>query len=280
VKIPEVILLFLSGMKLLLYGLLLICATAACSDADNSGSAGPDPNPAPPNVLFQVINQYPHDTAAFTQGLVVENGVLYESTGLYGSSWLGPVSLKTGKIDRKVDLSQDFFGEGIAILNGKIFQLTWQNKKGFVYDLKTFKKLQEFSYVTEGWGLTTDGKDLIMSDGSSNLFYLNPDTLKVFKTVTVTDNYGPVPNLNELEYIDGFIYANQWQTAYILKINPADGKVVARMDFKNLESDLGSKNPGFNFSDYVLNGIAYDSVAKKLYVTGKKWPTMYEIKMQ
>jgi glutaminyl-peptide cyclotransferase len=268
-------------MKHLLFSLFSVIIFAACNDsAGNNTGTDSDPNPAPPNILFQVINQYPHDTAAFTQGLAVENGILYESTGLYGASWVGPVSLTTGKIDRKVNLNDQFFGEGIAILNGKVFHLTWQNKKGFVYDLKTFKKLKEFSYVTEGWGLTTDGKDLIMSDGSSNLFYLNPDTLKVYKTVTVIDNYGPVPNLNELEFIDGYIYANQWQTPYILKINPADGKVVARMDFKNLETDLGSKNPGFNFSDYVLNGIAYDSVSKKLFVTGKKWPTMYEIKMQ
>ena len=267
-------------MNGLLYGLFSLILLSACNDTADNTSTEAETNPPAPTILFQVINQYPHDTAAFTQGLAIQDGIIYESTGLNGSSWVGPVSLQTGRIDRKVDLADEYFGEGITILNGKVFHLTWQNKKGFVYDLKSFKKLKEFSYVTEGWGLTNDGKDLIMSDGSSNLFYLNPDTLKVYKTVTVIDNYGPVPNLNELEFINGYIYANQWQTPYILKIDPADGKVVARMDFKNLETDLGSKNPGFNFSDYVLNGIAYDSVSKKLFVTGKKWPTMFEIKMQ
>lgn len=264
----------------LISGFFVSMLAIACNDTPTEQGSEPATNPAPPAILFQVVKQYPHDTASFTQGLIVEKGQLYESTGLNGSSWVGPVDISTGKINRKVDLAEEYFGEGITILNGKLYQLTWQNKKGFVYDAKSFKKLGEFPYVTEGWGLTTDGRNLIMSDGSSNLFYLHPDTLKVYKTLTVTDNYGPVPNLNELEFMEGYIYANQWQTPYILKIDPADGKVVGRMDFKNLEAELGARNPGFNFSDYVLNGIAYDSTSKKLYVTGKKWPTMYEIKVQ
>lgn len=268
-------------MTKLFFILSVILIITSCNNGNKPDvAAGEDPNPPPPTILFQVVKQYPHDTASFTQGLVVEKGQLYESTGLNGSSWLGPLDLQTGKINRKVILDDEYFGEGNTILNGKIYLLTWQNKKGFVYDLNTFKKLREFSYVTEGWGITNDGHNLIMSDGSSNLFFLNPDTLNLVRTLTVTDNYGPVPNLNELEYINGFIYANQWQTPYILKIKPEDGKVVGRLDFKNLEKDLEAKNPGFNFSDYVLNGIAWDSTAGKMYVTGKKWPTLYEIRMQ
>lgn len=262
------------------FSLALIAALViftACKDEDQDQD-NIAPNPPIPNIQFQVIKEYPHDTASFTQGLVVHNGQLIESTGMPNTSWLGPVEASNGTINKKVSLPGNFFGEGITILNDKIYQLTWQNKKGFIYDAKTFKKTGEFAYVTEGWGITTDGQHLIVSDGTSNLFYYTPDSVKLVKTISVTDNYGPVPNLNELEYIDGFVYANQWQTPYILKIDK-EGKVVGKLDFKRVQDELQQKYPYLDFSNQTLNGIAYDSATKKVYVTGKNWPVMYEVRL-
>lgn len=252
----------------------------SCSDTDTGAGENNNATPAPPTLMYNVVKVHPHDTASFIQGLAVSGGQLFESTGQYGTSWVGPLDLETGKIDRKISLPQEQFGEGITILNDKLYHLTWQNRKGYVYDLKTFNKIQEFSYMTEGWGITNDGSHLIMSDGSSNLYFFSPDSIRLVKTVGVTDNVGPVPNLNELEFIDGYIYANQWQTTYILKIEPSTGAVVGRLDFKQLENDVASKMPGADFAENALNGIAYDSLSKKIYVTGKRWPHLYEIKFQ
>lgn len=262
--------------KLSIPFILFLVAISACNDEDQD-QANISPNPPTPVIQFQVVNQYPHDTASFTQGLVIYNGGLIESTGMPNTSWIGPVDKSNGTIERKVSLPGDYFGEGITVLNDKIYQLTWQNKKGFIYDAKTYKKIGEFSYVTEGWGITNDGQHLIVSDGTSNLFYYTPDTVKLVKTISVTDNYGPVPNLNELEYIDGFIYANQWQTPYILKINP-EGKVVGKLDFKKVQDELQQKHPYLDFSNQTLNGIAYDSSTRQVFVTGKNWPVMYEVR--
>lgn len=250
----------------------------SCNNND-TGNDAPE-NSGPPIIQYNVVNIYPHDTASFTEGLLVHNGQLYESTG--GSpkdneftSWFGPVDLKSGKAIKKVLLDTSYFGEGITILNGKIYQLTWRGQIGFEYDEKTLKKIRDFTYNGEGWSLTNDGKQLIMSDGTSNLRFLDPESLKVQKILGVEDNNGPVANVNELEYINGYIYANVWQTNYIIKIDPASGKVVGKLDLTNLFNEAKNK---FAYAD-VLNGIAYDSTANKIYITGKTWPNLYEIKM-
>lgn len=235
----------------------------------------------PPLINYSVVNAFPHDTTSFTEGLLVHDGQLYESTGHVEEvpstrSLFGIVDLKTGKIQPKVELDKKkYFGEGIVFLDGKVYQLTYQTKIGFVYDAKTFKKIGEFTFPSEeGWGMTTDGKYLIMSDGSSNINYLDPNNFKLVKVLGVTDNNGPVANINELELINGFIYANVYTTNYILKIDPSSGKVVGKMDFTTLDMEAKNKYPEAK----EMNGIAYDSVAKKVYVTGKLWPNIYEVK--
>jgi glutamine cyclotransferase len=261
-------------------GILILMFAAACNNTDvvtDEGSA--NSNPPPPIISYTVINSYPHDTSSFTEGLLIHEGQLYESTGSpegtpHNGSWLGKIDLATGKPINKVKLDKIYFGEGISILNGRIYQLTYTTQKGFVYDAATFKKLKEFDYNGQGWSLTNDGKNLIMSDGTSNLRYLDPETLKVLKIVGVTDNNGPVANVNELEYIRGFIYANIWLTNYIIKIDPASGKVVAKLDLSTLKNEVKSKFDGAE----ELNGIAYDAKTDKIYVTGKLWPNLYEVR--
>lgn len=271
-------------MKQITYTLLAFAALfSACKDADNPT---PDNNgtaeAAAPLIQYTIANKYPHDTASFTQGLVVYKGQLYESTGSPGEnisnngSWVGPLDLKTGKGEKKAVLDKNDFGEGMTILNDKVYYITWQSRKGFVYDLATFKKIKEFGYNTDGWGLTNDGQHLIMSDGTNKLYFYSQDSLKLLNIISVNDHNGPVANINELEYINGFIYANQWETPYILKIDPASGKVTARVDLSNLVTENRNAYPNAD----VLNGIAYDSVSGKIYVTGKKWPNLYEIKIQ
>lgn len=252
----------------------------------NNTDTQSDENSGPPLLLYNVVNVYPHDTASFTEGLLVHNGQLYESTG--GSpkidkytSWFGPVDLKSGKAVKKVMLDTSYFGEGITILNGKIYQLTWESQIGFIYDEKTLNKIKDFKYTGEGWSLTNDGKSLIMSDGSSNLKYLDPETLQVQKILGVEDNNGPVANINELEWIRGYIYANIWQTNYIIKVDPSSGKVVGKYDLTALCDEARKKfaHDDETIASRVLNGIAYDSAANKVYITGKNWPTLYEIKL-
>lgn len=257
----------------------IIFTGCADSDADANGNTGDASVPAPINLSFHVLNQFPHDTAAFTEGFTFYNGQLYESTGAPDSptnsgTWIGAIDLKTGKVDKKVDLGKTWFGEGIVFLNDKVYQLTYQTKKGFVYDAKTFKKLRDFTYGSEGWGLTHDGQNLIMSTGTSNLYYLTPDSLSFVKMLAVQDNNGYAANLNELEYINGFIYANQWLTSNILKIDPATGYIVGKFDMSRQLAEIKSKFPGAQ----EMNGIAYDSTTQKTYITGKKWPVIYEIK--
>lgn len=255
---------------------------AACSNnGSNEDEGGNDVivKAEPPLINYSVVNVYPHDTASFTEGLVVHNGQLYESTGGQPAennfkSWMGPVDLKTGKAIKKVMLDTSYFGEGINIFKGRLYQLTWQDQKGFVYDPETFRKLSEFTYQGQGWSLTDDGTHLIMSDGSNNLRYVEPDSFRVQKIVGVEDNNGPVGNINELEFINGFIYANQWNTNYILKIDPASGNVVGKIDFATLSNEVRTRYP----DALEMNGIAYDSAANKIYVTGKAWPHLYEVR--
>jgi glutaminyl-peptide cyclotransferase len=227
-------------------------------------------------IYYKVKTTWPHDTQAFTQGLVIHNGLLYESTGQNGQSWIGVIDINTGKPDKKVQLDQQYFGEGITILNNKVYQLTYKTKIGFVYDLKTWKKLQEFQQpLIEGWGITHNNTHLIMSEGSDKLFFVDTVSLKPVKVLPVTDENGPVSKLNELEYVEGFIYANIWETNKIVKIDPATGKVVGRLDLSSLSENAALRHSGSE----VLNGIAYHPGTKLFLVTGKNWPSIYVLQL-
>jgi glutamine cyclotransferase len=237
--------------------------------------------PTPALINYTLLNAHPHDTSFFTEGLEFNNGQLFESSGGQKEetphpSAFGVLDLSTGKVSKKVELDNaTYFGEGITVFNGKIYQLTWRNQKGFIYDAKTFKKIREFDYQGDGWGLTHDSSHIIMSDGSSNLKFLDPESLKVVSIISVVDNNGPVSNVNELEFIDGFIYANVWQQDHIIKIDPSSGKVVGRINLDSLVRDVRTKSANADF----LNGIAYNPATKTIFVTGKLWPLIYEIKL-
>ncbi|MCW3118701.1 MAG: Glutamine cyclotransferase [Chitinophagaceae bacterium] len=229
-----------------------------------------------PDTLNYLINKtYPHDTSSFTQGLVIYHGNLYEGTGEYGRSKLTEVDLASGNVKRQVSLDKKYFGEGITILNDTVYQLTWQNKVVLVYTLRDLRKIREFPINTEGWGITTDGKNLIVSDGSSNLYFYEPSKFRLLRTQGVTDAGALAYNMNELEYIDGYVYANQWQLPYIYKINPGNGQVVAKINLNEVWDKIKTKDPQAD----VPNGIAYDSATKKIYITGKLWPELYEIQL-
>lgn len=221
---------------------------------------------------YRVVATYPHDTEAFTQGLIFYDGQLYEGTGLNGESSLRRVDLASGTVLQRIDLPAEYFGEGIALFNDRIYQLTWQNKIGLIYDRASFTQLGSWSYETEGWGLTHDGSQLIMSDGSDTLRFLDPQTLAVQRSVQVRAEGQPVTRLNELEYIDGQVYANIWQTDMIARIDPQSGAVTAWIDLSGL-LPLEERLPNTD----VLNGIAYDPATDRLFVTGKRWPKLYEI---
>ena len=258
--------------KLKLLGLLIAIAVIAFSAVlivlliDKPASSGPI------SYSYRIVNTYPHDENAFTQGLLFDDGVLYESTGLYGGSSLRRVELETGKILQSYALPIQYFGEGITLFEDKIIQLTWLDNKGFVYDKQSFALLQEFSYSTEGWGITSDGNRLIMSDGTSTLYFLDPVTFQKIGQVEVTDN-GPVERLNELEYINGKVYANVWEEEKIAIINPQTGQVEGWINLSGIQN-AENQNP-LN----VLNGIAYDAKEDRLFVTGKNWPQLFEIKL-
>jgi glutamine cyclotransferase len=223
---------------------------------------------------YKIVNTYPHDTNSFTQGLIFDEGVLYESTGLNGRSAVKIVDLETGKTLKSHELPDNYFGEGIAIIENKIIQLTWRSKTGFVYDKKTLKLIKKFSYQTQGWGITYDGKYLIISDGSAVLYFMDPNTFKVVGTLEVYGDNGKVSKLNELEYINGEIYANIWGIEKIARINPKTGRVTAWIDLSGLLSDQDKKN-----RVDVLNGIAFNSDKGSLFVTGKLWPKLFEIEL-
>ena len=226
-----------------------------------------------PVYTFEVINTYEHDPSAYTQGLIFRDGILYEGTGLYGQSSLREVVLESGQVEQKISLAEQFFGEGITELDGKIYQLTWKEQTGFIYDPTTFEQLATFSYPTEGWGLTHDGQKLLMSDGSETLYFLDPETLQKASQVTVSAEGMLVPRLNELEYVEGEVWANVYQTSCIARIDPASGQVLGWIDISGILSmkDL----PGSE----VPNGIAYDSTGQRLFVTGKYWPKLFEIRV-
>jgi len=225
-------------------------------------------------IAYKVTNIFPHDRTAFTQGLVIHSGRLFESTGQFGTSWISEVNIATGVQDKKVILDKKYFGEGITILNNKIYQLTYQTKIGFVYDWRTFNKLAEFNYDYEGWGITHDGKNLIVSDGTDKLHILDTVTLKDIQTLNVKNHGVKRDSLNELEYIEGYVYANIWLTNTIVKIDPANGEVVGQMDLSKMGEEVRAKDPQAD----VLNGIAYEKKSKTILITGKQWPACYAIR--
>ncbi|MCD4749901.1 MAG: glutaminyl-peptide cyclotransferase [Thermoanaerobaculales bacterium] len=227
---------------------------------------------ATPVCGYEVVNEYPHDDQAYTQGLVYRNGELFESTGLRGSSSLRRVDLETGLIEQIHFLDDTYFGEGITMVNDRLIQLTWTLHAAFVYDRTTFDVLGQFTYTGEGWGLTDGAGRLIMSNGSSTLRFRNPDTFEVIGEIVVRDGISPVSSLNELEFIHGEILANRYQTNLIARIRPDSGQVIAWIDLTGL---LDPVPPGAG----VLNGIAFDEATERLFVTGKKWPTLFEIEL-
>jgi glutamine cyclotransferase len=263
--------------------LLLACGNGGgtATDANGSGTGLNEPPPIP----YSVVNAYPHDTAAFTQGLEIYDGRLYESTGLFGRSSLRINDLATGGVRQRVDLASQYFAEGITVLNDTLYQLTWQNHEVIVYHVKDMKPVRRMAWSAEGWGITHDSAHLYISDGSDKLYVVNPADLKLKRVVSVSDNAGPVNNLNELEWVDGSIYANRWQYDQIVRIDPATGMVTGRLDLtdllkRNSRSDLSYlTKPGSTaeMNGAVLNGIAWDSARKRLLVTGKLWPEIFEL---
>lgn len=228
-----------------------------------------------PVYTYEVVNAWPHDPKAFTQGLTFHDGNLYESTGHHGNSTLRKVELKTGKVKKKFNVPEEYFAEGITIFQDKIYQLTWQSHKCFIYDLKSFELKGEFHHGGEGWGLTHDGKSLIMSDGTNQLRFLDPNTFLPVRTINVFDRDQPLRDINELEYIKGEIYANIWHSERIVQIDPVSGKIVGWIDLSGLRPPNVD-----NDTDNVLNGIAYDEKDDRIFVTGKRWPKLFEIRLK
>lgn len=222
---------------------------------------------------FRVLHTYPHDPNGYTQGLIFEEGHLYESTGLYGHSSLREVDLQTGRVIREYDLPSEYFGEGLTNWGDTLVQITWKAHTGFVYDRATFRLIHTFHYTGEGWGLTQDGRDLILSDGTSTLPFLSPETFQQVRSVAVTDHGKPVQQINELEYIHGEIYANIWFSNRIARISPETGHVLGWIDLAGIIPVVELRS-----NDSVLNGIAWDAKNDRLFVTGKLWPELFEIR--
>ncbi|HEX8161005.1 MAG TPA: glutaminyl-peptide cyclotransferase [Pyrinomonadaceae bacterium] len=279
----------MKNLLLVKTSLALACLLLGCGSGDGSSAArapvagsggGRQGTPRRPTTekpaayTYEIKNVYPHDRGAFTQGLIYKDGILWESTGQYGESSLRKVELKTGKLLKFIPVAREFFAEGMTVFHDKVFQLTWQNNKGFIYAPADFAKTGEFKYAGEGWGLTHDSESLIMSDGTSQIRFLDPETFAVRRTVAVTEEGRPVAELNELEYVKGEIYANVWQTDRIVRIDPKTGNVTGTVDLAGLlpEADRGPDTD-------VLNGIAYDEAGDRLFVTGKLWPKLFEIRL-
>lgn len=264
--------------KSLLLSLLVLLFIGCKNESADTPTEITNSIPAPANIAYTIIKIYPHDTSSYTQGLIWHNGKLYEGTGLEGKSNLMVVNLTNGIAEKKISLPNAEFGEGITLLNGKIYQLTYTDHKVYMYNSSTFKKEKEFEWPYEGWGLTNNGTHLIISTGGSNLYFVNPTTFKIERTMGVTDNLGYVDSINELEFVNGFIYANKYLTNYIYKINATTGLVEGKADLTNLLKDAGaSYDPRTLDEGYVLNGIAYDSTKKVFFITGKNWPIMAEV---
>jgi glutamine cyclotransferase len=260
--------------------LLLLLGTPGCDSAPKVGAnaaASPAAThaPEPPVYGYDLVKTYPHDPEAFTQGLVVMDGALLESTGLEGESTLRRVELETGKVLHQIDVPKFYFAEGLTVFNGKAYQLTWKGEKGFIYDPHTFRKLGEFEYEGEGWGLTHDADSLILSDGSDKIRFLDPTNFQVKRTITVSDRGHSLHNLNELEYVKGEIFANIWHRDRVVRIDPQTGAIKGWIDLTGLLQPGDISDP-----EAVLNGIAYDEATDRLFVTGKLWPKLFEIRLK
>lgn len=258
-----------AALRICLALLVVLAATVLSAQTSSRTSSRQTPT-----YSYEVVQAYPHDENAFTQGLVYHGGFLYEGTGLQGRSSLRKVRLETGEVLERVDLPYEYFGEGIAIVRDQILELTWKSQVGFVYDLNTFRRLREFSYPGEGWGLTANGADVYMSDGTADIRILDAATLREKRRIHVHDGSKSINQLNELECIEGQIFANIWQTNRIVRISPQTGEVVGWIDLSGLLSPMYQLQPGA-----VLNGIAYDSARKRLFVTGKLWPRLFEVRL-
>src|SRR5574341_1632582 len=259
---------------MMIIGLLFTIWTNACANASTNKRIEQNSDVVP-IYGYEIVNIWPHDTMAFTQGLAFKNNTLYESTGRKGLSSLRIVDLNTSKIQKKLDVPDRYFTEGITILNGKILQLTWLNRKGFVYDAVSFQALGEFKYDGEGWGLTDDGSSLIMSDGTNTLRFLDPQTFQVRKTINIYHNNSPLMNLNELEFINGEIYANIWHSDRIVRIDSKSGRISGWIDLTGLRPIETRKD-----REAVATGIAYDEIHNRIFVTGKHWPKLFEIRIK
>lgn len=243
-------------------------ATYACAPVSQAGV---------PEYTFEVVHSYPHDRTAFTEGLFYLDGFLYESTGIEGASSVRKVRLETGEVVQRHDLPSAYFGEGIIQWKDRLIQLTYKTEVGFVYNLSTFETERRFEYPGEGWAMTQDGKNIFMSDGTAQIRIWDPETLQELRRITVTDQGQPVPNVNELEWVKGQIYANIWETDRIARIDPATGRVVGWIDLAGLLNP-NERIAGPEGTD-VLNGIAYDAKGNRLFVTGKRWPKLFEIRL-
>jgi glutaminyl-peptide cyclotransferase len=263
--------------------LAVIIFLTACNGGDKNPDESVDTSlihKDAPKINYTIVNQYPHDTSSFTQGLQFYNGKLYEGTGDYTNSALQIIDIKTGKIIKKHKIGKNAtdstFGEGINIFKDKIYQLTWTSNIVYVYDLNNIDKpVKILKWPYQGWGITNNGTNLIVSDGSANLYFVNADDFSIKSRITVNEDGSPIDSINELEYIDGFVYANVWQSEFIIKIDPATGNVVGKMDLPGLLQKYAPKEITENTD--VLNGIAYDSTTKKMYITGKRWPKLFEV---
>ena len=269
---------------LFLAGILLMAGcgnSPAPANNVNTASNGKTSNPAVPVYSYDIQKTYPHDPTAFTQGLVFHNGFIYEGTGGRGDdpfhSSVRKVELETGKVLMKHELAPEYFGEGITVHNDRVYQLTWKERTAFVYNLADFAPLKEFRYPGDGWGLTDDGSLLYMSDGTHVLRVLDPETFELKRTIVVNDEKGnPVMQLNELEWVEGEIWANVWTTGWIMRIDPATGKLLGKVDLNPIVEEEKKQNPRAD----VLNGIAYDDATDRLFVTGKMWRRLFEIKLK
>lgn len=277
------------GIPILLFALFIVLPVTVPAAARTATVAPPTPTPPPettaearsvepiPIYAPEVINTYPHDTSSFTQGLVWSDGTLYESAGRYGQSNLREVDLTTGAVIRSVPVSEAYFAEGLALVDDRLIQITWRERTAFVYDATTFDVIEQFSYEGEGWGLCYDGVDLWMSDGTPNLFRRDPATFALLETIPVTLFDEPIANLNELECVDGHVYANVWQSDFIIRITPATGLVNAIVDARGL---LTPQQRALLPGGAVLNGIAYRPDTQTFLITGKLWPVLFEVTLR
>lgn len=248
---------------------------------DDKGSSSASSDKMTTRIPFKLLKIYPHNKTAYTEGLQYVDGYMYESTGQYGNSYIYKYELESGKIIKQYKLDDKYFGEGLTVLGDKMYMLTYRAQQGFVFDKNSFELLNTFAFsAQEGWGMTNDSTHLIYSDGTAALYFLDPETFKEVKRLTVTDNYGSVGNINELEYINGYIYANQWERDYILKINAETGKVEAEADLRMIRSQAGvAKNIHKDGEPEVMNGIAYDKATNRIFITGKNWDKMLEVRL-